>query len=119
LKNKILLAEDEEHLRFLYEEELGEEGYQVTSARNGKEALQKLEDTRPDLVILDIAMPVMNGLEALARIRERRDGKIPVILHTSYERYRQDPVGRSADAYVLKSIDMDELKEKIKELIQS
>jgi len=113
---KILVVEDEESLRLFYEEELKSEGYEVLTARNGKEAIQRLEAERPDLVILDIVMPVMNGMEVLGRI-VGKDRKIPIILNTSYPGYRQDFMSWAADAYVAKSADLKELKEKIRELL--
>ena len=62
MKKKILVVEDEESLRLLYEEELKAEGYEVLTAGNGREAIQQLETGKPDLVLLDIVMPVMDGM---------------------------------------------------------
>jgi len=116
MKKKILVVEDEEGLRLLYEEELEAEGYEVITARNGKEAIQKLEEEKPDLIILDIVMPVMDGMEALGRI-VGKERKIPIILNTSYPGYRQDFMSWAADAYVTKSTDLGELKDKVRELL--
>ena len=116
MKKKILVVEDEEGLRLFYEEELEAEGYEVMTASNGKEAIQKLEEDKPDLVVLDIVMPVMDGIEALGRILGK-DRKTPIILNTSYPGYRQDFMSWAADAYVTKSSDLGELKRKIKELL--
>ena len=117
MEKKILIVEDEESLRLLYEEELKAEGYEVITAGNGREAIQKLEEEKPDLIILDIVMPVMDGLEALGRI-VGKERKIPIILNTSYPGYRQDFISWAADAYVTKSTDLDELKKKVKELLE-
>jgi CheY-like chemotaxis protein len=117
MKKKILIVEDEEGLRLLYEEELRVEGYEVLTARNGKEAIQKLEEGKPNLIILDIVMPVMDGMEALSRI-VGKERKIPIILNTSYPGYRQDFMSWAADAYVTKSSDLGELKKKIRELLE-
>ena len=117
MKKKILVVEDEEGLRLLYEEELKAEGYEVLTARNGREAIQQLEEGRPDLIILDIVMPVMDGMEALGRI-VGKERKIPIILNTSYPGYRQDFMSWAADAYVTKSADLGELKNKVKELLE-
>jgi CheY-like chemotaxis protein len=117
MKKKILIVEDEEGLRLLYEEELRVEGYEVITAQNGREAIQKLEEEKPDLIILDIVMPVMDGLEALGRI-VGKERKIPIILNTSYPGYRQDFISWAADAYVTKSTDLDELKNKVRELLE-
>jgi DNA-binding response OmpR family regulator len=72
---KILLVENEEGQRLLYEQELNEEGYQVLWARNGKEALKHLEELPCDLVVLDIVMPEMEGLEVL--VKKRTVGECP------------------------------------------
>ena len=116
MKKKILVVEDEEGLRLFYEEELEAEGYEVITATNGKEAIQKLEEDKPDLVVLDIVMPVMDGMEALGRILGK-DRKIPIILNTSYPGFREDFMSWAADAYVTKSSDLGGLKRKIKELL--
>jgi CheY-like chemotaxis protein len=117
MKKKILVVEDEEGLRFLYKEELEAEGYQILTAANGREALQQLEEGKPDLIILDIVMPVMDGIEALGRF-VGKERKIPIILNTSYSGYRQDFMSWAADAYVTKSVDLGELKDKVKELLE-
>ena len=115
-RRKILLAEDEEILRFLYREELQEEGFEVVTASNGKEALRQLEKAKPDLVILDIAMPAMDGLEALPRIKEKGNG-IPVIVYSSHPGYLTHAGTRAADACILKSGDLGEMKEKVRQLL--
>ena len=114
---KILLVEDEESLRLLYEEELKAEGYEVLSAGNGKEALRQLEEVKPDLIILDIVMPVMDGMEALGQIMGR-ERNIPIVIHTSYPGYREDFMSWAADAYVAKSSDLRELKQTIRDLLK-
>ncbi len=117
MEKKILVVEDEEGLRLLYEEELKAEGYEVLTARNGREAIQQLEEGKPDLIILDIVMPVMDGMEVLGRI-VGKERKIPIILNTSYPGYRRDFMSWAADAYVTKSTDLGELKNKVKELLE-
>lgn len=117
-RRKILLAEDEEILRFLYREELQEEGFEVVTAKNGEEALHQLEKAKPDLVILDIAMPAMDGLEALPRIKAKRNG-IPVIVYTSHPGYLTHAGTQAADACILKSGDLEEMKEKVRQLLNA
>ncbi len=116
MKKKILLVEDEDALRMLYGEELEGEGYEVLKARNGKEALQQFDQGRPDLVLLDIVMPVMDGIEALARMKEKKRD-VPVILHTSHRQYQKDRRSQAADALIIKSSDLAEMKEKVRELL--
>ena len=86
---KILVVEDDESQQLLYHDELAEAGYEVILASNGKEALKRLDKARPNLVILDIVMPMMDGMEALGRIiRKYRD--LPIILNTAYPSYKDD-----------------------------
>ena len=117
MKKKILLVEDEESLRLLYEEELKAEGYEVITAGNGKEALRQLEGIKPDLIILDIVMPVMDGMETLGQIMGKKR-TIPIIIHTSYPGYREDFMSWAADAYVAKSSDLRELKDTARDLLK-
>ncbi len=117
MNKKILLVEDEESLRLLYSEELSAEGYEVFTAENGKEALRQTESVKPDLIILDIVMPVMDGMEALGRIMGK-ERAIPIIIHTSYPGYREDFMSWAADAYVAKSSDLRELKDTIRRLLE-
>jgi CheY-like chemotaxis protein len=114
---KILIVEDDESQRFLYQEELQEEGHDVVLAKDGKEALKCLEGTLFDLIILDIRMPEMDGIEALGKITSRYK-KIPVILHTAYPEYRNQFIALLADAFVLKSSDLSLLKKTVKELLK-
>jgi CheY-like chemotaxis protein len=116
-KPKILIVEDNASQRLLYSEELKEEGYEPVTAKNGKEAIQILKKLKPDLIVLDIVMPVMDGMEALGRIIGKHKD-IPIILYTSYPDYRQDLMSWAADAYLTKSSDLTELKETIKNLLE-
>jgi CheY-like chemotaxis protein len=117
MKKKILVVEDEESLRLLYEEELAAEGYEVITAGNGKEAIRQLQDGKPDLVVLDIVMPVMDGIETLGRILGK-ERKVPIVLNTSYPGYREDFMSWAADAYITKSSDLTELKNKVRDLLE-
>jgi two-component system response regulator (stage 0 sporulation protein F) len=114
---KILIVEDDESQRLLYSEELKEEGYDPILAKNGKEAMQFLRTMKPDLVVLDVVMPVMDGMEALGRMIGRyRD--VPIILHSSYPQYKEDFMSYAADAYVNKSSDLTDLKRVIGDLLK-
>ena len=112
----LLIVDDEVHQRMLYQEELGEEGYHIILARNGKEAIEKVVKTVPDLIVLDIRMPVMDGLEALGKIIGKERG-IPIIIHSAYSSYKEDFMSWAADDFVVKSADLTELKKKIRELL--
>jgi DNA-binding response OmpR family regulator len=112
----ILVVDDDEAIRTLLQEELMEEGYQVMVATDARDALKKVEKEQLDLVILDVRMPGMNGLEALPRILGLKEG-LPVILNTAYSQYQESFMSWAADAYVVKSSDLTQLKAKVKELI--
>lgn len=112
----VLLVEDEKNQRLLYQQELMEEGYEVETAGDGREALRRLENLKPDVIVLDICMPGMDGIEALGQVLSR-DNTIPVILHTAYSSYKDNFMTWSADAYVVKSADLAELKAKLKEIL--
>ena len=116
MMKKILVVDDEENIRLLYQEELEEDGYTVDVAAHGQEALEKLNTFQPDLVTLDIRMPGMDGVETLRKIREvQRD--LPVILCSAYGEYKQDLTTWASDAYVIKTSDLTELKGTIKTLL--
>jgi len=111
--SKILIVDDEEHIRFLYSEELTEAGYEVITAESGYNLLEKIDHERPDLVILDIKMVDYNGLDLLQDIRNKFYD-LPVILCTAYDTFKEDLKSIAADFYVIKSFDLTELKNKIK-----
>lgn len=108
MKN-ILLVDDEDSIHLLYREELEEEGYTVHSAFTGEEALEKLAAMEIDLVILDINLPGINGLEALRKIKEKNPA-LPVILSSAYQEFKQDLSSWASDEYLVKSANLDELK---------
>ena len=116
-KSRILVVEDEINQGLLYEQELSDEGYDVDVANSGQEALNLVKDIEYNLVVLDIGMADMDGLETLGRMLSM-DNKLPVILNTAYPSYKDNFMSWAADAYVIKSSDLTELKTKIKESLE-
>ncbi len=116
LMNKILCVDDEPALLRVYKEELSEEGYEVILAQDGKEALALLSEENAHVVILDIRMPQMDGLEALVALLGK-NRTIPVILHTAYPEYKENLITWGAEAFVMKSDDLSELKQTIREIL--
>ena len=112
----ILCVEDYKNQLLLYELELSFEGYNIITATDGKEAVEKVQEQPPDLIVMDINLPRMNGLDAMQRIKSiNRD--IPVIINTAFNNYKNRYSALSADAYIVKSGDLTELKNKIRELL--
>ena len=117
-KSRVLIVEDDENQRALYQEELADEGYEILTACDGRDALKMVEENHPNLVVTDVNMPVMDGLDMISRLIEM-DRSIPIIIHTAYASYRDQFSSWSADAYVVKDSNLDELKATIKKLLQS
>lgn len=110
---KILVADDEMSIRLLYSEELKEEGYEVYLASNGREALEVVDKVPLDLVILDIKMPEMSGIEVLRQIKEKNPN-MPVLLSSAYSEYKQDFGTWASEEYLVKSSDLEDLKEAVR-----
>lgn len=113
---RILVVDDEKHICQLYKSELEDEGYSVTVAHSGNDALDEVDRNPPDLIVLDIQMPGMDGVETLEKILGMDKG-IPVILNTAYSHYKEDFTTWGADAYVVKSSDTSKLKTEIMRLL--
>jgi two-component system, response regulator, stage 0 sporulation protein F len=113
----VLVVEDDNNQRALYEEELGEEGYRVVTAADGREALKVAQSENPDIAVLDINMPVMDGLDTLSQLLEHR-AQMPVIINTAYASYKESFTSWSADAYIVKSSDLTELKSTVRRLLE-
>ena len=115
---KLLIVEDEQNQRELYAMELEDEGYDIDQAANGREAVELIKKNKYDLVVLDIRMPEMDGIETLGKILSR-DKKIPIVIYTAYSNYKSNFMTWTADAYVTKSSNLSELKDKIKEILSA
>lgn len=110
---KILIVEDETSIRETLEEIFDLAGYDVASAKDGKEGYQKIIDDTPDIVVCDVSMPEMNGFELLGAINERmKDEIIPPFLFLTAKVEPRDirkGMGLGADDYILKPFDHNEL----------
>jgi len=116
---KVLIVEDENQVARLIELELSYEGYQVDIAENGKEALEKIEKFKPDLIILDWILPEVDGLEVTRRIRS--DGNdVPLIVLTGKDGLSDKVMSldSGADDYITKPFATEELLARIRALIR-
>ena len=112
----LLLIDDDEAIQFVYREEFEDEGYNVLSAKDGENGLEIFRSQKPDIVILDILMPGMNGVDVLRQMK-MMDASIPVILSSAYQEFKRDLGTWASDAYVVKSGNIEELKQTVKELL--
>ena len=110
----ILVVDDEPQIRRVLRSTLSSQGYTITEARDGQEALEKLREVPSDLVLLDMNMPVMDGLEACREIRSSSD--VPIIMLTvrSAERDKVRALDAGADDYVVKPFGIQELLARIR-----
>jgi DNA-binding response OmpR family regulator len=114
--SKILVIEDEKNLRVLYQQDLARDGFEVVTAANAADGLAMVETEKPDLVVMDIRLPGMDGLEAMSRLLDKHP-RIPVVLNSAYSSYKDSFMSWSADAYVVKSADTGELRTRVRELL--
>ena len=118
MSERILVVDDDKGIRTLYQNELSQAGYEVETAASGAEAIRKSSENTFALVILDIEMPDLSGLEVLNRLRKVAP-KTRIILNTAYSVYKSDFQSWLADDYIVKSSDIEPLKQKIRELTVS
>ncbi len=115
---RILVVDDEKNIRTLFRDELEEDGYEVETAGSGQEALDKVAQRVPDLMVLDIRMEDMTGLEVLEEIRKTHES-LPVIMCTAVRGLQDDFTvwDSKVSDYITKPVDLDVLKEKIKKAL--
>ena len=120
MSKKILIADDEPNIVTALEYLLQRRGYEVQTARNGEEALQRVESHRPDLVLLDVMMPLRSGYEVCRSIRERPElagTKIVMLSAKGRDAEVTKGLALGADLYVTKPFSTRELLEKIEGLL--
>jgi CheY-like chemotaxis protein len=114
---KILLAEDDDDLRALYGYMLLAAGYKVNAVRNGLEAFAELQVNRPDLIVTDVAMPVLNGLDLIVAVRANDElADLPVVAITSFG---EDICGLARAAGATNAIDKPTELERMREVIEN
>jgi two-component system, OmpR family, response regulator RpaA len=122
-KAKILIVEDDPALRGILETKFSAAGFDVSTAEDGVEGLTKALKIQPNLVLLDVLMPVMDGLTMLEKLRQEEDGKsIPVIMLTNLsdvDSMAKALENKAYDYFVKTKWDVDELISKVKEKLKS
>lgn len=118
----VLLVEDDFFVRDIYQKKLRDIGYEVVSAENGLEGMERLKERRPDLILLDIFMPYMDGRDMLREIRGSEAWRdIPVILLTNFSASEgvRDGFELGADEYLIKShFTPSEVLEKVRRVFE-
>jgi CheY-like chemotaxis protein len=121
MANKILIVDDTETMRLAEQMMLAGEGYDIDVADDGVEALQKISASRPDLMLLDIMMPRMDGIECCRRIKsDERFKDIKIVMVTTKSEYERvkEAFAAGCDDYVTKPIDKSELISKLRDLMK-
>ena len=119
-ERRILIADDDPLLRALLVHRLSAEGHRVLTAGDGVEALEAIREQKPDLIVLDALMPVMDGFEVLRRLKAGGLSDAPVIMLTALKR-EQDIVGAlqlGAADYLVKPFIPDELGQRVRRLLK-
>lgn len=119
---KVLIAEDNAVNRELLREVLEARGYEVIDAVDGQEALAKIEESRPNLVLLDIDMPLLDGFEVIRRIRENAQLQhLPVLAVTAYAMKddRERVIAAGFDGYVAKPVNAAMLIHEMEQLLKA
>ena len=112
----ILIVEDDKHQRLLLEEELQGEGHTTVAVATAREAIRAVSRTMPDLVVLDIKLPGMDGMELFGKL-VGLDFRLPIVIYTGYAAYEGSFLACGADAYVIKRSDLSELKDTIRGIL--
>ncbi|HEY9907156.1 MAG TPA: response regulator [Thermosynechococcaceae cyanobacterium] len=123
MSQKILIVDDEPHIRLLLEqtlEELEDDGVELLTAANGKEALETIQVERPQLVFLDVMMPIMNGFDVCHTVKQElalSDIFIIMLTAKGQEFDKQQGADAGADLYMTKPFDPDEILEKSRKIL--
>ncbi|MEP0913263.1 response regulator [Leptolyngbya sp. GB1-A1] len=117
---RILVVDDLMDNLFLLQTVLEAEGYEVELADNGQLAIEKTESTPPDLILLDVMMPGMNGYEVTKRIRQNYNiPYVPILLVTAHDQPKAtEGLSSGANDFIRKPIDFDELLARIRAFLQ-
>jgi DNA-binding response OmpR family regulator len=120
-KKKVLIVEDDPFIRDIYQVKFSQDGFEVVGADNGMEALKKMEQLIPDIILLDIVMPYMDGMETLKNIKAKEEWKkIPIIMLTNISEKEKitESEGYGVNDYLIKShFTPSEVVQKVKTLL--
>ena len=121
-KTKIMVVDDEPNIVQTLQDRLEMNEYEVVTAGNGREGLEKFEEERPDVILLDVIMPIMDGHEMLEALRQRPTGQNVSVIMLTARSQTQDIARANAcgiDDYIVKPFDLSELLEKIESVVEN
>lgn len=118
MSNPILIVEDNDDLSLLFKLVLESVGYQVSTVDNGYDALKYVAQTQPQLVLMDIMMPEINGLQVAENIKQQQNNRaLPILLVSAVDRLKDEQLAKSkADGILYKPFNLDELINRVGEL---
>jgi CheY-like chemotaxis protein len=117
----VLVVEDFEDNRFMMRRLLEMSGYRVVEAVNGKQAVEKAESERPDIILMDLSLPMLDGLAATRQIRTQDGlGKVPIVAVSAHDSadFHAEALAAGCNEYVTKPIDFDQLVQLLSRLIK-
>ena len=120
-KTKIMVVDDEPNIVQTLQDRLEMNEYEVVTAGNGREGLEKFEEEQPDVILLDVIMPIMDGHEMLEALRKRPTGQNVSVIMLTARSQTQDIARANAcgiDDYIVKPFDLSELLEKIESVVE-
>jgi CheY-like chemotaxis protein len=120
-RRTILIVDDFDDTRLLLRTWLRKKGYRVVEAENGKDAIAKAAETEPDLIIMDVEMPELDGLSATRQIRKLKDSvELPIVAVSAYgaDLFREQALAAGCNEYVSTPFEPDELEKLISSLIK-
>jgi CheY-like chemotaxis protein len=120
-RTTILIVDDFDDTRLLLRTWLEKKGFRVVEAENGNQAISKAASSRPDLIIMDVEMPELDGLSATRKIRELGDfERVPIVAVSAYgaDQFRADALAAGCNEYVSTPFEPDELERLIRALIK-
>jgi adenylate cyclase len=113
-KPDVLIAEDNDELRELFSVALAGMGFEVRIAVNGHDALNALSQSRPDVLVTDVMMPLLNGVELIRVIRSRRElAELPIVVLSAYPDYLSEAFVARANVMIRKPVELNELCEAV------
>lgn len=119
MAQKILVVDDEERVRNLLESFLRRQGHEVVLAANGEEALELAAKERPAMILLDVKMPRLDGLEVCRKLKQDQEtSHIPVIMATAYKDHLEEALDTGADDFISKPFHLAELSVRVKSILR-